>query len=118
MPVIEQHVDEFLRVKLGKEMPVISMFIGEKTIVTMKTVFMKELETLFPQVLKNYAGNLKSELNIEKMITEKIAAFPMDKLESIFNDQLSKEMNAIRMIGALSGFVIGIIQILLTFLIS
>src|SRR5689334_14885864 len=30
MPVIEEHVDEFLRVKLPKEMPMISMFIGEK----------------------------------------------------------------------------------------
>ena len=31
MPVIEEHIDQFLRVKLGKEMPMISAFIGDKT---------------------------------------------------------------------------------------
>src|ERR1700730_5329570 len=49
MPVIEKHVDDFLRNKLTKEMPFLSMFIGDKTIGTMKKVFMQEIETLFPE---------------------------------------------------------------------
>jgi len=31
MPLIEEHVDAFLRVKLPKQMPMIGMFIGDKT---------------------------------------------------------------------------------------
>ncbi|MEJ0101121.1 MAG: DUF445 domain-containing protein [Bacteroidota bacterium] len=118
MPVIDQHVEDFLRVKLGKEMPMISMFIGDKTIATMKKIFMQELETLFPQVMKSYAANLKSEIRLEKMVTDKIAGFPMDKLETIFYQQLSKEIKIIKLTGAAAGFLIGIIQILLTLVIS
>src|SRR5437667_11640415 len=44
MPIVETHIDEFLRTKLGKAFPMISMFIGEKTINQLKTVFMDELE--------------------------------------------------------------------------
>ena len=42
MPMIETHVDDFLRNRLKDEMPVISMFIGDKTITNLKTMFMKE----------------------------------------------------------------------------
>src|ERR1700741_3380918 len=36
MPMIEKHVDDFLRTRLSDEMPVISMFIGDKTINNLK----------------------------------------------------------------------------------
>src|SRR5687768_4193542 len=49
-PLIEKHIDEFLRVRLQQEMPFITPFIGEKTIGTLKNLFMQELETLFPEV--------------------------------------------------------------------
>jgi len=48
MPLIEEHIDHFLRVKLPKEMPVIGMFIGDMTINDMKVAFTAELEILFP----------------------------------------------------------------------
>ena len=48
MPMIEDHVDEFLRHKLGKEMPCLSLFIGDKTIKHSKWIFMQELEDAFP----------------------------------------------------------------------
>src|SRR6185369_8217950 len=51
MPAIEEHIDDFLRNKLKKEMPVISMFIGDKTVSSLKKVFMAELEILFPQIM-------------------------------------------------------------------
>src|SRR5258708_32464962 len=72
MPVVEEHIDDFLRNKLKKQMPVVGMFIGDKTIDSMKTVFMNELENLFPQVMKNFASNLKDDLAIEGLVTEKI----------------------------------------------
>ena len=44
MPLVEEHIDHFLRVKLAQQMPVISMFIGDKTINQLKQVFIVELE--------------------------------------------------------------------------
>ena len=67
MPLMEEHIDHFLRVKLAQQMPVISMFIGDKTINELKTVFIGELETLFPNIMKNYMSTLQGDLDLEKI---------------------------------------------------
>src|SRR5688572_17240249 len=66
LPQVEQHIDEFLRLRLKEVFPMISMFIGDKTINQLKAVFMNELETLFPVVLNNYMNNLKQDLDLER----------------------------------------------------
>ena len=65
MPHVEGHIDHFLRNKLSEQMPVISMFIGDKTINQLKSVFIAELEILFPTIMHNYMGNLQEELDLE-----------------------------------------------------
>lgn len=114
MPLIEQHIDEFLRHKLSDEMPVISMFIGDKTINKMKGAFMKELELIFPQLMKQFAGNLKTELDLEHIVINKVSNFSSDKLEELFYQIMSKEFRFVEIIGAVIGFIIGIVQIIIT----
>jgi uncharacterized membrane protein YheB (UPF0754 family) len=114
MPMIEGHIDDFLRKKLSEQMPVISMFIGDKTINSLKQLFMQELDTLFPQVMKNYTTNLKTDLDLEKIVVEKVTAFSSDKLESILYQIMAKEFRFVEIIGAVLGFLIGLIQVLIT----
>ena len=113
MPVIEVHVDEFLNVKLMKEMPFLSMFIGNKTISSLKKTFMGELEVLFPQVMKNYATNLKSEFDIEKIITQKIGNLAPESIEPLFYREMSKPLARFKLIGAITGFIIGGLHVIL-----
>jgi uncharacterized membrane protein YheB (UPF0754 family) len=114
MPMIENHVDDFLRNKLSNEMPVISMFIGDKTINKLKAAFMNEIEILFPQVMKQFADNLKTELDLEHIVIKKVSAFSSDKLEEILYQIMSKEFRFVEIIGAVIGFMIGVLQVLLT----
>ena len=114
MPMIENHMDDFLRNRLGAEMPVISMFIGDKTISKLKESFMKEIEVLFPQVMKQYATNLKDELDLEQIVIKKVAGFSSDKLEEVLYQIMSKEFRFVEIIGAVIGFIIGALQVLLT----
>jgi uncharacterized membrane protein YheB (UPF0754 family) len=114
MPYVEGHIDQFLRVKLAEQMPVISMFIGDKTIHQLKSVFITELEHLFPVIMQNYMGNLKQELDLEKIVTNKVSQFSSDKLENILNAIMSKEFRFVEIIGGVLGFLIGLIQVLLT----
>lgn len=116
MPLVEEHIDVFLRNKLSQEMPIISMFIGEKTITQLKTVFTNELEIIFPDIMTGYMGKLKSDLDLEKIVFEKVSNFSSDKLESILNDIMSKEFRFVEIIGGVLGFIIGLLQIALTFL--
>jgi len=116
MPMIEDHVDDFLRVKLSQEMPVLSMFIGDKTINTLKKTFMQEIEILFPQIMKQYALNLKTELDLEHIVIKKVAAFSSDKLEEVLYQIMSKEFRFVEIIGAVIGFIIGLVQVAITIL--
>lgn len=116
LPHVEPHIDHFLRVKLSTSMPMISMFIGDKTIDKLKGVFMEELETLFPKVMKDYAGSLKQQLDLEKIVTDKVKAFSSDKLEDILYQVMSKEFMFVEIIGAVLGFIIGVLQIAITLL--
>ena len=114
MPMIESHVDNFLRIKLKDEMPVLSMFIGDKTIASLKKVFMQEIEIIFPQVMKQFAGNLKNELDLENIVIEKVAGFSSDKLEDVLYQIMSKEFRFVEIIGAVIGFIIGVVQVVIT----
>jgi uncharacterized membrane protein YheB (UPF0754 family) len=116
LPMAEEHVDNFLRVKLKESMPMIAMFIGDKTIAQLKTVFMTELRELFPVIMKNYVANLRNDLDLERIVVEKIAGFSADRLESLLNEFLTKEFRFVEIIGAVLGFLIGVLQILLTLL--
>jgi uncharacterized membrane protein YheB (UPF0754 family) len=111
---IEPHIDYFLRTKLKEKMPIISMFIGEKTIQNMKEVFMEELQVLMPDLLSNYLKNLKDNLNVQQKLSQKISDLSIDKIESIFYQFMAKEIRLIKIAGAVLGFIIGIIQIGIT----
>ncbi|MEI7628933.1 MAG: DUF445 family protein [Bacteroidota bacterium] len=116
MPFVETHIDHFLRVKLAEEMPMISMFIGDKTINQMKAVFIKELQTLFPSIMENYMAQLEKDLDLEKIVIDKVSGFSSDKLEEILQAIMSKEFRFVEIIGGVLGFIIGLLQVLLTIL--
>jgi uncharacterized membrane protein YheB (UPF0754 family) len=114
MPLIEVHVDDFLRIKLKEQMPMISMFIGDKTIGSLKAIFMKELETLFPEVMKHFAGNMKAEFDIEKIVVSKVAGLDPGMIENM----LAKELRVLTISGAFTGFLVGLLQIVIALLVK
>lgn len=116
MPFVEEHVDVFLREKLGDQMPMLKMFIGDKIVDQMKEIFLKELEELFPVIMKNYMKNLQSDLDLEAIVVKKVSEFSSDKLESILYQIMTKEFRFIEIIGAVLGFFIGLIQVVITVL--
>ena len=109
MPIIEEHIDDFLRNKLKKEMPFIGMFVGDKTIGSMKKVFMTELETLFPNIMKSYASNLIADLNIENLVSQRIVDASIRELETSLKKKFSKELRTMELTSASIGFIIGLL---------
>jgi uncharacterized membrane protein YheB (UPF0754 family) len=112
-PLIEVHIDEFLGHKLGKEMPMIGMFIGEKTIAQLKGIFMKELEEIFPMVMEKYIGDLSRQV----LASRKITAQSKQKFRSFLNKHARSEMMLIPVYGAIAGIAIGILQLMIILLI-
>jgi uncharacterized membrane protein YheB (UPF0754 family) len=117
-PEIEAHIDNFLRNKLKDVFPMLAMFIGDKTINQLKDTFIAELETLFPILMKGYMAKLQHDLDLEKIVTEKVATFSSEKLENILQQITQKEFQFLEIVGGFFGLLIGIIQVIIAILLK
>ncbi len=111
IPALEIHIDNFLREKLPIAIPMIGMLIGDRTIVQLKGVFIKELETMFPVLMKQYMIILQTNLDFEKIVDEKVRTFFSNSLEEILHKSFAKEFKFVQIFGAVIGFIIGLLQV-------
>jgi uncharacterized membrane protein YheB (UPF0754 family) len=111
---INERFSNVLQVKIKEMFPMVSMFITEGTINKIKAAFETEINTQLPIVMDGYINNLKSDLDLEKIVIDKVSAFSTDKLEQIIVDIMSKELRFIEILGGVLGLIIGIIQVLIT----
>lgn len=118
LPFIDAHIDQFLKVKLKESMPVVGMFIGEKTVSQLKSVFIEELTQLFPGLMEQYMTNLQDQLDLEKIVIDKVRGFSSEKLETILQQIMAKEFRFVELIGAVLGFLIGLLQVGISLLTS
>jgi uncharacterized membrane protein YheB (UPF0754 family) len=114
-PEIEKHIDAFLNKKLRDVFPILSKFIGEKTTNQLKQAYMNELETMFPTLIHQYMDQLKTNIDFEKIVVEKVAGFSNEKLEIILKAITKKEFQFLKISGAVFGCLIGIIQVVFDF---
>jgi uncharacterized membrane protein YheB (UPF0754 family) len=117
-PEIDAHIDNFLRNKIKEVFPMMAMLIGEKTITQLKETFTAELETLFPILMKGYMAKLQHDLDLEKIVTEKVAAFSSEKLENILQQITQKEFQFLEFVGGFFGLLIGIVQVVIAILLK
>jgi hypothetical protein len=102
-PVINEKLDGFFRHKLSSKLPMISMFIGEKTIEELKEVFMEELALLFPLLISEFSVHLNKDLHAQWE----------QKLSKIVQQKIIKAISPFRwvafILGAIWGLVIALI---------
>jgi len=77
LPFIDAKLDEFFKERLVQKMPIISMFIGDKTIAQLKEVFLEELAQIFPSLLSEFTQSTANAflLNIETKWSKKIEQY-------------------------------------------
>ena len=118
-PEIENHVDFFLKEKLSAVFPLLYKFMGEKTLGQFKHAFLAEIDLLFPEIMNKYAGELFNNMDIENMISTKLAAINPATLQqnmmSKFNKQIRFYIICCGVIGAIMGVFIATTVALLRF---
>lgn len=107
-PMIEHHLDSFLRVKLKEKMPVIAAFIGENTIVKLKEGMMEEIELLLPEVIARYTSSLTTDPALSGKISAVIANYPPASLDLLLGPYLLQARKRVPMIFAFIGLLLGI----------
>ena len=102
-PLINEKLDDFFRHKLSAKLPMISIFIGEKTIEELKEVFMEELALLFPMLISEFSAHLNKDLHAQWE----------QKLSKIVQQKIIKAISPFRwvafILGAIWGLVIALI---------
>ncbi len=113
IPIVEERVDHFIKTKLTEELPLLSMFIKDKTLDNIKKGIVNEVETMFPAMIGQMTANMKQDLDVEKIVVDKVSNFSSDKLEEILISIMKKEFKFVEIIGGVLGFLIGLLQIVI-----
>lgn len=111
--IVEAKIDYFLNVKFPRQYPITGLLFTEKRKAKMKGELMTEVEQSVPQVIDHYMSNLEDRFNVEEIIQERVAQLPSEKLEGLIMRLLKKEFTFIEWIGAVVGFLIGLVQVVL-----
>lgn len=103
LPTIDAQLNYFFTNKLGDKLPMISMFIGDKTIEQLKTVFVEELREIFPNLIEQLF--LKSKADFTKNLTK--------KWSPLLYKGMLKASRKFRILAFLIGFMWGILMVLI-----
>lgn len=109
--VLDEKMEYFLQHKLGKAIPMLSMFIGGETKTKIKNTLLAEFEENLPDILNKLNENIQQDLDIKKLVVEKVSNFSVQKLEDILYDIMKREFRFIEILGAVLGFLIGLFQL-------
>ncbi|MEO6168637.1 MAG: hypothetical protein ABIO46_14730 [Chitinophagales bacterium] len=111
--ILEDKVDDFLRNKLKDKIPIFGMFITDGLIQKMKETLMTELDSMIPELIGFFADDLQKKYDVEKMITEKLAAYDAAAMEKIFYQHAGKGLLQLKIFAAVVGLLLGGLEILL-----
>ena len=73
-----------------------------------------EIEKNLPTVIGSSIDKIEEKLDIQQLVRNKVANFSDEKLEQLLLDITAREFTFIEVIGGVLGFIIGIIQLLIS----
>ena len=111
--LVEAKIDYYLNVTFPKSYPITAALVGDKRRTKFKDTVMAEVDESVPAMIDNYMANIEERFNVEHIIREKVNHLSPDRLEELIMKLLSKEFKFIEYIGAVIGFLIGWIQVLM-----
>lgn len=111
--VLDEKLEDFMEVKLKSAVPMFAMFLNKNIKAKIKDMLHLEFQNILPDILNKYSEKLEKDIDIEKIVYQKVSAFSSEKLEQILFSIMKKEFKFIEILGGILGFIIGIIQLLI-----
>jgi uncharacterized membrane protein YheB (UPF0754 family) len=110
---IAQRLEEGISSKLPRAFPMLAMFMSGDMAAKVKGFLQEQIGSLNEELIDRLSDELEEELDVQRIVEEKVAAFSSDKLEEILFSIMRREFKFVEMVGAVLGFLIGVAQILL-----
>ena len=112
--LVADRIEQTIRNKLVKSFPMLSMFLSDDMVEKVTGLFLSDLKGMLEDVAGEIGAKLEEEIDVKATVREKVAAFSTDKLEEMLFAIMKKEFRFIEVVGAVLGFLIGSVQVLLT----
>ena len=112
--LVEEKIDDYLLNIFPEKYPITSIFFGAKRKAQIKADLLVEVERAVPELMNAYAAQIDEKIDIESIVTEKVANLNSEMLEKMMNNILKSEFKFIEWVGAILGFIIGIVQLLIS----
>lgn len=106
-------VDNAIRDRIEKN-ALLDAIIPDQLIQSIHKTIVDEIGNNLPEVIKSSMTKIEEKLDIQTIVKNKVEQFSDEKLEQLLLDITSKEFTFIEIIGAVLGFLIGIIQLVIS----
>lgn len=114
MDAIGKRIEETIREKLVHAFPMLSMFLSDEMVEKVTNLFRSELKDFLSESVEELSHKLEMELDLKELVCEKVEGFSSDRVEELLLNLMKKEFKFIELVGAVLGFFIGCVQLLLT----
>jgi uncharacterized membrane protein YheB (UPF0754 family) len=111
--VFETKIEDYLNNTFPQNYPITSVFFGQKRKTKIKEDLVLQVEKAAPDVIDQYIRNLEMSFNVEEIVQDRVEKLSPARLEKLIMGILDKEFAFIEWVGALIGFLIGLIQVAL-----
>jgi uncharacterized membrane protein YheB (UPF0754 family) len=110
--LVQNMIERKLKQKL-EGIPFIGNFVNDQTIEMIKSMAMESISEELPSMIENVANDLEHKIDIKRMVEERMNHLDLEALEAIVQKVASREFRLIENLGALLGFLVGLVQVAL-----
>ena len=93
-----------------------TMFLGSGMVDKIKHSLVENLAKAVPELGEMFVAHLEKNMDVETIVRNKVEAFSSDKLEEILLSIMKREFHFIELVGAALGFMIGLTQLVILWL--
>ncbi|MGB0743523.1 MAG: DUF445 domain-containing protein [Opitutales bacterium] len=118
-PYLEEVAHKVIWERVGpqlKAIPLLGGFINEGVLSKFEAIAAASMKEESGPLMEKVATQFEASVNLKQLIEDNIAAFDLIRLESIVNEVARREFRTIEQLGAVLGFLIGCLQIVILLL--
>jgi uncharacterized membrane protein YheB (UPF0754 family) len=107
---LSEQVDIFVQ-KLSAQNPMIGMFVQGPLLEQVKGMLQGQLQEKFPLFMARVVERVEHKLDVSEIVRTKVESFDLTKLEAVIHEVSARELRTIEVLGAVLGFLVGIVQV-------
>lgn len=112
---IDEKIEHYFEDVLPEKHPMTYKLLPRRIKTRIKDEMLLEVKALAPTLIHRQVHYLEDNLDVEKIISDRVRNFSTEKLEEVMWNILSNEFRFIEAIGAVIGFIIGLVQVGITY---